>query len=284
MSLVDQFESVFRGADRRRYRYSRPEVQRVLVVTDLEGDEKAAFERSLRGFLVEVGDADWRVLGDDSYGDVDTLRGRVDEYDPQLIISYRNVRYQTWRWPYSLGVFLNAMTRETDYPVLVMPNPHELPEMPWKVQETDRVMVLADHLTGDDALVDWGARFTRPGGQLFLTHVEDDAVFERYMDVISKLPSIDTEHAREAIGERLLKEPRDYIDSCREILAEQGHLTQSVNALVMMGHTLADYVRLIGKHEINLLVFNTKEEDELALHGKAYSLAVQLRDVPILML
>ena len=33
-----------------------------------------------------------------------------------------------------------------------------------------------------------------------------------------------------------------------------------------------------------VLYFDTKEEDDLALHGKAYSLAVRLRDVPILML
>ncbi len=284
MSLVDQFESVFRGAERPHYTYRRPDVERVLVVCDLEPSAAEAFLAALRSFLVEIADATWKVLGDDDYADVTELRASVDAFAPQLIISYRNVRYTTWRWPYSLGVFLNAMTRETDYPVLVMPNPHELPEMKWAERVTERVMVLADHLTGDDRLVNWGARFTRPNGKLFLTHVEDDQVFERYLEVIGKLPSIDTRSAREAIRERLLKEPSDYIESCQEVLAAQGQLTQDVVPLVSMGHSLADYLGLIEEHRIDLLVFNTKEQDQLALHGKAYTLAVQLRDVPILML
>ena len=51
-----------------------------------------------------------------------------------------------------------------------------------------------------------------------------------------------------------------------------------------MGHRLTDYVSLIEKHEIDLLVFHTQQQEDLALGGKAYSLAVQLRDVPVLML
>ena len=37
--------------------------------------------------------------------------------------------------------------------------------------------------------------------------MEDDAVFERYLDVISKIPEIDTDVARETIQEQLC-EPR----------------------------------------------------------------------------
>ena len=35
MTLVDQFESMFRSAERRRYEYTRVDVAKVLVVTDL---------------------------------------------------------------------------------------------------------------------------------------------------------------------------------------------------------------------------------------------------------
>jgi hypothetical protein len=261
------------------------DIRKILVVTDLATEEARSFTEGLEKFLVELGDGiEWIPLTNDEYDDVDALLAKVDEVKPDLIVSYRNVRYGTWRWPYSLGVYLNVLTRETDYPVMVMPNPHERPDLWWSKGRTDTVMVLADHLTGDDRLVDYGARFTRPDGTLYLTHVEDDAVFERYIEVIGKIPSIDTEIARGDIKERLLKEPRDYVDTCREVLAEQGHLTHEVVPVVVMGHRLADYVRLIEEHEVDLLVFHTKEEDDLALHGKAYSLAVQLRDVPILML
>ncbi|MCA9606540.1 MAG: hypothetical protein KC619_13135 [Myxococcales bacterium] len=284
MSLVDQFESVFRGAERERYRYQRPEVRRVAVVCDLEGAAAEAFLANVRGFLAEVADAEHRLFTRGDYGDVDSLRAVIDGYAPDLVVAYRNLCHDSWRWPYSLGVYLNVLTRETSYPVVVLPSPHELPDMAWKSAVTDRVMVLTDHLTGDDRLVNWGARFIRPKGQLFLAHVEDDQVLERYIDVIGKIPELDTELARTAIRERLLSEPAEYVASCRDELAAQGHLTHEVVPVITMGHRLADYVALIEEHEVDLLIFNTKEQDQLALHGKAYSLAVRLRDVPILML
>ena len=42
--------------------------------------------------------------------------------------------------------------------------------------------------------------------------------------------------------------------------------------------------RLIEEHEVDLLVMNTKDEDQLAMHGLAYSLAIELRAIPLLML
>jgi nucleotide-binding universal stress UspA family protein len=144
-------------------------------------------------------------------------------------------------------------------------------------------MAIADHLTGDNRLVNYAVRFTENGGTLWLTHVEDEATFGRYMEVISKIPTIDTDEAREAIRAQLLKEPQDYIDTCVEVLrAADAHVT--VEHLVVFGHRLAEYRRLIEQHEVDLLVLNTKDEDQLAMHGIAYSLAVGLRQIPLLML
>ena len=50
------------------------------------------------------------------------------------------------------------------------------------LHDTNRVMVMTDHLTGDSRLVNFAVRFTEPDGTLFLTHIEDDAVFDRYVD------------------------------------------------------------------------------------------------------
>ena len=52
----------------------------------------------------------------------------------------------------------------------------------------------------------------------------------------------------------------------------------------MFGHHLFEYRRLIEQHEVDLLVLNTKDEDQLAMHGIAYALAVELRQIPLLML
>jgi hypothetical protein len=81
----------------------------------------------------------------------------------------------------------------------------------------------------------------------------------------------------------LLDEPHDYIRSCSEVL-KAAELPMEVEEIVTLGHSLRDYQRLIEQHNIDLLVVNTKQEDQLAMHGVAYPLCVELRDTPILML
>ena len=113
--------------------------------------------------------------------------------------------------------------------------------------------------------------------------MEDDATLGRYMEIISKIPTIDTDEARATLREQLLKEPQDYINGCVEICKKAG--TQvTLEHLVVFGHHLSEYKRLIEEHEVDLLVLNTKDDDQIAMHGIAYALAVELRHIPLLML
>jgi len=57
----------------------------------------------------------------------------------------------------------------------------------------------------------------------------------------------------------------------------------SVREHVLRGHRVADYRAIIEEHEVDLVVFPTLEEDRIALHGVAYSLAVELVETPLLM-
>jgi hypothetical protein len=166
---------------------------------------------------------------------------------------------------------------------MLLPHPEAERSAKHAMENTDRVMAIADHLTGDHRLVNYAVRFTENGGTLWLTHVEDEATFGLYMEVISKIPTIDTDDAREAVREQLLKEPHDYIDGCVEVLRKAGTRLR-VEHLVVFGHHLSEYKRLIEQHEVDLLVLNTKNEDQLAMHGIAYALAVELRQIPLLML
>jgi len=116
-----------------------------------------------------------------------------------------------------------------------------------------------------------------------LAHLEDDAMFERYLDVISKIASIDTDEARERIRSQLCKEPRDYIRSVRETLsAAVPNLT--ITKEVRMGHRVADCKQLVEDHDVDLVVMNTKDDDQLAMHGLAHPIAVELRSIPLLLL
>ena len=57
-----------------------------------------------------------------------------------------------------------------------------------------------------------------------------------------------------------------------------------VEEVIRMGHQVADCKALVEEFSIDLVVMNTKDEEQLAMHGLAYPLAIELRSVPLLML
>jgi nucleotide-binding universal stress UspA family protein len=154
--------------------------------------------------------------------------------------------------------------------------------MDWQHSRTDSVMAINDSLVGDDLLVSWAAKVTRPGGKLHLTHMEHDEIFERYMTAIGKIPELDTETARETLLHQLIREPKEWIATARAVLAAAGERLEVVEH-VLRGHRVADYRAIIESEEVDLVVFPTLEEDRIALHGVAYSLAVELVQTPLLM-
>ncbi len=175
------------------------------------------------------------------------------------------------------------MTQATSVPVLVLPHPDAERALPHSIKDTDRVMAITNHLTGDNRLVNMAVRFTESGGTCWLTHVESQPVFDLYMDAVSKIPAIDTDVAREALAAQLLKEPRDFIAACRAEIDAQD-LPVRIEEVVVMGRRVDEYRDLIAKREIDLLVLHTKDDDQLAMHGAAYAMAVELRGIPLLML
>ena len=281
MLNVDEFESVFRAADKKLFRLAPPTISRVLVVHDLS--EPAAFANASRALLSRLPDsAEWSSLSASDWDGVEGLLSAVEDAAPDLLVAYRNLNSDAHRFNFSLGVYLNALTRATSLPVVVTPHPLQRDPSRWARTPT-HVMVVEDHLTGDDALINWGAALVGEGGALHLAHVENDRHFERLMTAISKVPEIDTDVARERILEQLLREPRDYIATCKAALAEAG-AKADVREHVVMAHRVADYRALVEREGVDLLAFPALEEDTIALDGSAYSLAVELVETPILML
>lgn len=285
MTQLDQFESVFRAADKPLFEYAAPAVAKVLSVTDLAPSAARAFTERMGGFLSALGDPaalQWETLDETCGPKVGDLLDRVRTGQPDLICTYRNLHSSAWNWPHTLGDHLEVLSQATSVPVLVVPRPDE-PAFEAATRNTDRVMAITDHLAGDHRLVNFAVRFTARPGRLYLTHVEDQAIFERYLDIIAKIPQIDTPVARETILERLLREPTDYIRSCREALSEAAPQVEVLNN-VTAGRRLEHYRRLISDHEVDLLVLHTKDDDQMAMHGLAYPLAVELRNRSLLML
>ena len=283
MSKLDQFESTFKRAAKERFVYESVGIQKVLVITDLPGSQAHLFGDRVKRYLTTLGPLEFEVLEGQSCDTVGELLDAVEQYRPDLVVTYRNLHSSAWRWPYTLGSHLDVLTQVTTTPVLVLPRPER--EAAWEkgVRDTDCVMAITDHLAGDHRLVNYAAAFTEIGGALLLTHVENQETFERYISAISKIPSIDTELARQAVGGQLLKEPRDFISSCRTGLANAS-VDLEVRRLVMMGNQLSAYKALLEEHAVDLLVMNTKDDEQLAMHGLAHPLAIELRDLPLLML
>ncbi len=282
---VDEFESVFRSGWKKNFVHVPPSAKRVLVVSDLEADAQEAYVQACRGLLeplTERESPEWSFAPHGQWKGVEGLLRLVEEERPDVIVTYRNLNSDAWKWAYSLGVYLGALTRGTEIPVVVTPNPHAYPSLEWQHSKTDSVMVLNDTLVGDDELVSWGALVTREQGELHLCHMEHDEVFDRYIDAISKIPEIDTDTARETIQALLMKEPREYIASARAAL-EAIAAPLTIHEHVLSGHRVADYRALVDAHEVDLVIFPTLEEDRIALHGVAYSLSVELVTTPLLM-
>ena len=283
MTKVDQFESVFKSAAKVSFKRQKLSFQKIAVVTDLDAAQAKTLAARVRAFLHVLGDGpEWMVLDRGQSETVEQLLGLVEREKPELLVTYRNLHSAAWRWPHSLGPRLDVLTQATRCPVMVIPHPRDASSFEASMQHTEVVMAVTDHLVGDSRLISYAASFTEKGGDLFLTHIEDDAAFERYMEAISKIPSIDTENAREQIIKQLLKEPRDYIESSRRELKGEG-LDLRVHSEVRTGHRLREYKKLVEDHSVQLLVLNTKDEDQLAMHGLAFPLAIELRQIPLLM-
>jgi hypothetical protein len=283
MHQIDEFESRFRRAEREAYVFADVPIDSVLLLTDGSRDEANALRSSLASFLPRIATAaSWRILSTDDYHNVGELLERIDAEQTDLVITYRHLQEQSFVPQHSLGVYLDVLTQATAIPVLLLPGTLAEP-ISLTDRVSQRVMVVADHIAGDARLINYGARMCTVGGTMWLCHVEDDAVFEHYIRAIERIPEIDSDQARVLIGAQLEKDAANYIETCIGVLKEVGP-NVAYHADVTRGHHLTAYRQLIDEHAIDLVVANTKDEDQLAMHGMTYSLSVEMLDVPLLLL
>ena len=113
MSTVDQFESVFKAAAKTTYLHETPSFGKVLLVTDMEESESTLYLNLVRQYFEKIllpNETKWEVLSKKEFQTVKDLLGKVEEHRPDILITYRNLRSDSWRWPYSLGEHLDVLT------------------------------------------------------------------------------------------------------------------------------------------------------------------------------
>lgn len=283
MTNIDQFESVFKAADKPMFRPQEVRLARRLVICDAVGEEATKFKEDSRRFLKEESGAldtegSWQVIGGDEFANVSELLEQVKRFKPDIVITHRNLHVSATEHPYSLGTYLDVLTQAVPHPVLVAPTGDGV-----KTTPVEQVMALSDVLVSQDRLVSYAAAFTGEAAKLYLAHIEDEAVFDRFMLAIGKIPSIDTDEARQMILERLFQDSTDYIQSCSDVLAEN-NFAGRIEPVVRTGHQVSLCIEMIAEDEVDLLVLNTKDDEQMAMHGLAYPLAVQVRNIPLLLL
>ncbi len=281
---LDEFESMFRSAVKDIFHFAPPELTRAVLLTDLDAAATDELGAQVARFLASIDQAHeltWTALSGDDWSSIDGLLAKLEAVQPQLIVTYRNLRADHEQ-RFTLGAVVDVLTQATPVPVLLLPPPGRS-ELDAVLQGTDRVMVVTDHITGDDRLVNWGVHFTHVNGQLFLAHVEDDTHVERLLDVIGKIRSIDSDAARRDIPQKLLALPREYIDTVHGVLQKNG-VQETIVPVVVSGHALGYYKRLMTEHDIDLLVLNTKDQRQDAMHAMAHALSVEIRHRPLLLL
>ncbi len=284
MANVDQFESIFRSSIKERLEYRLIPIKSVLLITDLEENAAKAFQKSVQQFLSVLGDASERdcfLICGQEFKTTEDLLELVGGYELDMICSYRNLHSNAWQFPHSLGAHLDVLIQQTDIPVLVLPHPKADYIADHAMHDTMEVMVVTDLVAINHELINYAVRLTHPQGTLFLSHVENKYIFERYIEAIGKIDTIDTESARTRLAEQLLKEPEDYFLTCKEILQEHG-ISLDIRSMVRFGNGLQEYRRQIETRKLDLLVMHAKDENQQAMNSVSYPLAVELRQIPLL--
>jgi hypothetical protein len=176
LSQIDQFESVFRSAVKAVFEYSKIDIRSVLLVTDLDAEAAGTFQKSIQNFLkhpaTEV-EREFFIITGDEYHSTNDLLELLTQYSPDLICTYRNLHSNAWRFPHSLGEHLDVMLQKTDIPIMVLPHPEANYQAEHALKDTTDVMVVTDLMAVNDRLINYAAAFTKPDGNLYLTHVED---------------------------------------------------------------------------------------------------------------
>jgi len=286
MSNIDQFESLFRSAIKDVYEYQDISFKSILLVTDLDEHNSSIFSVQVKEFshLVHIEtNSQWHTINKDNFSSTHDLLDIVKEINPDLIFTYRNLHSQAWKYPHSLGEHLDVLIQKTSIPVFILPHPNADYAVDHAMKDCNTVMALTDHLSNDHTLVNHAVSFTENDGTLYLMHIEDIDIFDKYINAISKISTINTDNAREKIGNELLKQPENYINTIKSTLKDEKP-SINIKSIVNFGHHLTEFKKYINEYKVDLLVINAKDNQQMAMHGLAYPLAIELRQIPLLMI
>lgn len=286
MTKIDQFESAFRAAIKPVFHYREIHFERILIISDLSQSDAQSFVEQIKRFanVIHIGrSVEWQFLNGDDFDTTQDLLDKVRALNVDLIFTYRNLHSNAWKYPHSLGEYIDVLIQLIPIPIVILPNPKAGYADAHALQDTNVVMAMTNHLSGNQDLINYAVRFVEQDGKLILVHIENADTFDYYMSAISKISGIETSEAKEQIGRQLLKEPSEYIQSVRESLLTQNSKL-SIEDIVKFGHQLTEYREQINHHKVDLLVLDSQDPQQAAMYSMAYPLAVEFRHIPLMLI
>jgi hypothetical protein len=283
MSNLNQFESVFRRALRKRFEYQEVKLEKILIITD--GEEKEAYSDQIQSYLKSSfsrAKFELDVWDKKDFAPWPQIKDRLHRCHPDLVITHRMLWESDIHVEKSLGSYIDLLSQDTDYPLLVTPHPRLFP-LENVLKEKGGVLVATEHLYDDHTLINMAIKFASKESSITLVHIEDEDTFQYYMEAISKIPDIPDELAEKRLREQLLAGPMHYAESVREVFREKSSPIR-IESCIEFGHLIKSYRKLMKSHVTDLLVVNTKDDTQLAMHSIGYSLAVEFRETPVLLL
>ena len=282
MSTIDQFESTFRSAIKPLYNHSKIKILDVMLISDLKIEFAQQFQNQVQNFLFPLGqDLNFNSLKASQSHDLNQLLEHINKSKPQLIVTHRHLHTSNKEHLYTLGDHIEVLTQITQVPILLFPE--NIAQSEVTLTSPSNVLVLTDQLVEHPRLVDYALSLMKDSGQLFLAHIEDEMQFERYMNMIAKIPEIDTESARTFLREQMYKDAQNFFSVIDQNIKDQ-NLAIDVQASFRMGHKLRTYVSIANENNVELVVIQGKDQDQIAMHGLSYPLAVELNHLPLLII
>ncbi len=282
MTTLDNFQSAFRAASGVPFHPESLNFSNIALISDVNESVAQLLNDQVHQFLAAALPYSYEIstINSESYQSVTNMLTAIEEltHPASLICTYRNLYNRNEDLPESLGSHVDVLTQRVDVPVLLLPRPDRVDLTQLSLKE---VMTVTNHLSGDNHLISVAAHFTPEEGKLILSHIEDETAFERYEQAIGRIPAIPTESSTSAIKSQLLHMAEQFISSCEHELGEQ-HFT--IEKHLEFGNPLTKSKDLCSEHQVDLLVLNSKDANHVAMDGPAYELAVEMRDIPVLLL
>jgi len=286
MTKIDQFESAFRAAIKPVFRFREIHFERILIITDLPQSQAHSFIDRIKKFanVIHINrSVEWLFLYADDFDSTQVLLDKVQQMKVDLIFTYRNLHSNAWKYPHSLGEYIDVLIQLIPIPIVILPNPKAGYADAHALKDTNVVMAMTNHLSGNQDLINYAVRFVEEDGKLILVHIENADTFDYYISAISKIGGIETTEAKRQIAQQLLKEPAEYIESIREALLPK-YANLSIEEIVKFGHQLTEYREQINHHKADLLVLDSKDPQQAAMYSMAYPLAIEFRHIPLMLI